>query len=173
MYVPACFTSPSWVAFSLLCRPWSHHGLGQSRLSLTFVQHGGDSAHRRSSVAPSSGGAQPFPTPLFWGLRDSQHPGYRQQTPPQPQTPGLRVWGLERSLGHRDHFSPCGSNHCSGPQVGMCPGNAWAPGKPSRGSWVPAGGYPVWIRDTEPPHHGCYTRPDPGLPPHPSAGTHR
>lgn len=38
----------------------------------------------------------PYGSPS-WGLGDSQHPGQRQQTPPQLQTQGLRVWGWKEA----------------------------------------------------------------------------
>lgn len=54
----------------------------------------------------------------------------------QLETSDLRVWGLEGSLDHSDHFSRCGSRSCSRLEVAVSGG--WGPaqavGRAGRGS---------------------------------------
>ena len=111
------------------CRPRSHHGLATAGCQSHLLSTEEALTTSQGAVwlpAWGEGGGSPAPSGSpSWGLGDSQHPGQRQQTPPQLHTPGLRVWGLEGGLGHSDHFCPCGSSHCFRPGVGECPGSVW------------------------------------------------
>lgn len=77
-----------------------------------------EAQHLRGSSVARSSQWNPAPPTLARGASDSQHPSQRQQTPPRLESSGLQVWGLEGGLGHSNHFSHCGSNHCSRPGGG-------------------------------------------------------
>lgn len=99
----------------------------------------------------------------------------------RPQA-SLRFWGLEGDVGHSDHFSYCGLNHCSRPGGGQVVRNCEAHPRLSGDQAVAHPGLGA-TSSTWSQHilgtlgtscHDCYPWAGAECPPaHPPAGTHR